>query len=148
MENEIAGESSGQFHDIKVGEGGLVDIEFAVQVLQLYLGHDLPEVRTTSTMEALRALQDSGLVEENQYNALRHAYIFYREIENRSQLYQDRSDPRIPADEQKVQALARSLGYVGEAGSPADFLKKVRDTKSLVRSEYESLMVSVEKEND
>lgn len=148
MENEISGESSGQFHDIKVGKGGLVDIEFAVQVLQLYYGHDLPEVRTASTMEALKALKDSGLVEENQYNALHRAYIFFREIENRSQLYQDRSDPRIPADEKKVQPLARSLGYFGEAGSPADFLEKVRDTKLLIRSEYENLMVSIEKEND
>ncbi|TNF45950.1 bifunctional [glutamate--ammonia ligase]-adenylyl-L-tyrosine phosphorylase/[glutamate--ammonia-ligase] adenylyltransferase, partial [bacterium] len=144
MENEIAGESSGQFHDIKVGEGGLVDIEFAVQVLQLYHGHDLPEVRTTSTMAALMALKDSGLVEENTYNALRRAYIFYREIENRSQLYQDRSDPRIPADEKKVHLLARRLGYIGDDGSSADFLDEVRNTKVVVRAKYENLLASVE----
>jgi glutamate-ammonia-ligase adenylyltransferase len=147
MVQEIAGETSGEFHDIKMGRGGLVDIEFAVQVLQLCYGHDLNKVRSPSTMKALKNLKESGLVEEKQYNTLRLAYLFFREIENRTQLYQDRSDSRIPADEQKVELSARRLGYMGEGDSPGGFLEKVMDAKVSVRTEYEKLLVSVEKKH-
>ena len=145
MVQEIAGETSGEFHDIKMGRGGLVDIEFAVQVLQLCYGHDLNKVRSPATMKALKNLKESGLVEDKQYNALRLAYLFFREVENRTQLYQDRSDSRIPTDEQKVELLARRLGYVGEGDSPGGFLEKVMDAKVSVRTEYEKLLASVEK---
>ena len=96
-------------------------------------------------MKALKNLKESGLVEEKQYNALRLAYLFFREVENRTQLYQDRSDSRIPTDEQKVELLARRLGYVGEGDSPGGFLEKVMDAKVSVRTEYEKLLASVEK---
>ncbi|UCF30762.1 MAG: bifunctional [glutamate--ammonia ligase]-adenylyl-L-tyrosine phosphorylase/[glutamate--ammonia-ligase] adenylyltransferase [bacterium] len=145
MEKEIAEEREGEFFDIKTGRGGLVDIEFAVQVLQLSFGEQDPSLRTQSTLKALSALRHAGLVDENQYNTLRRAYIFYREIENRSQIYQDRSDPRIPADEEKIQSLGRRMGYVKDGRTPGDFLEEIRTVREQVRGLYDFLMHATKK---
>jgi glutamate-ammonia-ligase adenylyltransferase len=144
MEREIAEEAKGGFFDIKTGPGGLVDIEFVVQALQLAHGGGRPSLRTQSTLQALSALKQAGLVNEIQYNTLRLAYIFYREIENRSQIYQDRSDHRIPSDREKVQYLAKRLGYLRDGRTAAHFLEEIRASREKVRILFDSLMASIE----
>ena len=138
-------EAGGDHYDIKAGQGGLVDVEFAVQALQLVHGKDHPPVRTPSTLGALKALSETGLVDEKQYNTLRRAYLFYREIENRSQIYQDRSDPRIPRDVPKALPLAKRLGYGGEEEGGRRFLEEVASTRDDVRKTFEGLVVQMKK---
>jgi glutamate-ammonia-ligase adenylyltransferase len=146
MEEEIALESKGDHYDIKAGEGGLVDVEFAVQVLQLAHGGAHKSLRTPGTVEALDAMSKAGLVNEKQYNTLLRAYLFYREIENRSQIYQDRSDPRIPKDVRKAKPLARRLGYKNDEEGASQFLDQVIRTRVAVRLEYEGIVASLRKE--
>ncbi len=140
MEIEIAKESEGTHLDIKAGPGGLVDVEFAVQILQLFYGHDHSSLRCPATLKAMSALSETGLVDEKQYNTLRRAYLFYREIENRSQIYQDRSDPRIPKDILKTLPLARRLGYGSDRKGAERFLEEVIQTRNDVRREFDRIV--------
>ncbi len=61
METEIAKESAGSYN-IKTGRGGMVDVEFIVQYLQLAYGRDFPDIRSTNTIEALQAIKECGLI--------------------------------------------------------------------------------------
>jgi glutamate-ammonia-ligase adenylyltransferase len=140
MEEEIAKEVQGAHYDIKAGPGGLVDVEFAVQILQLVHGGTDPSLRKCSTLKALDALSKAGLVNEKQYNTFRRAYLFYREIENRSQIYQDRSDPRIPKDIQKALTVARRLGHGKSEEDAKRFLEEVNRTREDVRKVYEGIV--------
>ncbi|NOY87356.1 MAG: bifunctional [glutamate--ammonia ligase]-adenylyl-L-tyrosine phosphorylase/[glutamate--ammonia-ligase] adenylyltransferase [Deltaproteobacteria bacterium] len=140
MENEIADEGKGDYLDIKAGRGGLVDIEFAVQALQLTYGKRYPRIRSTSTFHALDSIRETGLVDEKQYNILRRSYLFYREIEDRSHLHSDRPDHRVPLDEEKVKPLARTLGYTGKGEKAGEFLHDVQDTREQVRKAYQDIL--------
>jgi len=115
-------------------------VEFAVQILQLAHGYSHETLRTTTTLEALEALFTSGLVNKKQYNVLRRAYLFYREIENRSQIYQDRSNPRIPKDVGKVRPLARRLGYQNDEEGAGRFLDEIIQTRKTVRQVFEQIV--------
>ncbi|MDF1526767.1 MAG: bifunctional [glutamate--ammonia ligase]-adenylyl-L-tyrosine phosphorylase/[glutamate--ammonia-ligase] adenylyltransferase [bacterium] len=140
MEEEIAREGEGDHYDAKAGQGGLVDVEFAVQILQLAHGDVHGSLRTTNTVEVLDALFEAGLVNGKQYNALRRAYLFYREIENRSQIYQDRSNPRIPKDVRKAMPLARRLGYQNDDEGAGQFLDEVLRTREAVRQAFDEIV--------
>ncbi len=85
-------------------------------------------------------MSEAGLVNEKQYNTLRRAYLFYREIENRSQIYQDRSDPRIPRDIARARPLARGLGYRNDDEGARKFLDEVVRTREAVRQVYEGIV--------
>jgi glutamate-ammonia-ligase adenylyltransferase len=145
MEEEIAREGKEPYYDIKVGRGGLVDIEFAVQILQLAHGGENVLLRTPSTLSALEAMAKTGLVEEKQYNTLRRAYLFFREIETRSQIYQDRSDPRIPVDAHDAIPLAKRAGYPGNEEGAARFLDEVAGIKERVRGEFDRIVSALKK---
>ena len=107
---------------------------------------DCLAARRKGTLEALEAMSEAGLVDEKQYNTLRLAYLFYREIENRSQIYQDRSDPRIPRDVSKARPLARGLGYSNDDKGTQKFLDKVTSTRQAVRQTYEDVVASLRAE--
>jgi len=145
MEEEIAREGTGEHYDIKAGPGGLVDVEFAVQMLQLVYAGDDESLDKTATPKALDALYEAGLVKEKQYNTLRRAYLFYREIENRSQIYQDRSDPRIPKDVLKAGSLARRLGYSSDEEGTRQFLEEVAGTRAEVRGTFDQIVSGLRK---
>jgi len=140
MEEEIAREGGGDHYDAKAGKGGLVDVEFAVQILQLAHGYAHETLRVTNSLEALEALFRTVLVNKKQYNVLRCAYLFYREIENRSQIYQDRSNPRIPKDVGKAGPLARRLGYQNDEEGAGRFLDEVMQTRKAVRQVFEQIV--------
>lgn len=145
MAEEIGKEDGGRHYDIKAGPGGQVDIEFGVQLLQLAHGHGKLELRGPSTMKTLETLWKTGLVGEKQYNVWRRAYRFFREVENRSQIYQDRSDPRIPRDVSRAYSLARRLGYEGSQGAEK-FLADVARNREDVRSCYNEIIKKMENE--
>ena len=146
MEEEIAREGKEPHFDIKTGRGGIVDIEFAVQMLQLAYGPANPSLRTPSTLSALESLAETGLVEEKQYNTLRRAYLFFREIENRSQIFQDRSDPRIPTDPAEAIPMAKRAGYPGDEEGAGRFLGEVIQTREKVRGEFDRITADLNKE--
>jgi glutamate-ammonia-ligase adenylyltransferase len=139
MEDEIAEEGSGRHYDIKAGPGGIVDVEFAAQMIQLVHGPELTVLRSQSTQQVLTAAREAGLATEKQYNTFHRSYSFFREIENRSQIHQDRSDSRIPRNEEKLRPLARRMGYLEEDGT-AKLLADVEGARSQVREAYEEVI--------
>ena len=101
--------------EIKRGPGGLRDIEFAVQLLQLVHGRADESLRSPSTLEALRALVAGGYVGRSDGEALVDAYRFLRTVEHRLQLQRLRRTHTVPADEPALTWLAHALGYQRDA---------------------------------
>ncbi|MGW3688098.1 bifunctional [glutamine synthetase] adenylyltransferase/[glutamine synthetase]-adenylyl-L-tyrosine phosphorylase [Streptomyces sp. NPDC005125] len=96
--------------EIKLGPGGLRDVEFAVQLLQLVHGRSDASLHSGSTLEALRALAEGGYVGRVDASQLDDAYRFLRAMEHRIQLYRLRRTHLVPEDEADLRRLGRSLG--------------------------------------
>jgi len=118
--------------DIKLGAGGIRDIEFAIQFLQLMNGHRDEHLRQTNTLKALGQIEKLGLLAEADCAALREGYLFLRRVENRIHLFENRQEFTIPSQRRRLVALARSLGYAKKAGLGAgeEFLTDLSKVKS------------------
>lgn len=114
---------SAELHrQLKLGPGGLRDVEFAVQLLQLVHGRVDVALRSPSTLPALRALISGGYVGRRDGAAMERAYEFLRTLEHRIQLYRLRRSHVVPDDEEDLRRIGRSMGY---QRTPSDSL--VRD---------------------
>ncbi|NTV49991.1 MAG: bifunctional [glutamate--ammonia ligase]-adenylyl-L-tyrosine phosphorylase/[glutamate--ammonia-ligase] adenylyltransferase [Geobacteraceae bacterium] len=117
MENELAREKDGSYN-IKTGRGGMVDVEFAVQYLQLREGCHSPELRTTSTVVALKEISTTGLLPEGDAQTLLTGYKFLRKLENRLRLINDYSANDLSGNRIYLNKLARRLGYDPKLKNP------------------------------
>src|SRR4051795_9961099 len=97
--------------EVKLGRGGLRDIEFAVQLLQLVHGRGDPTLRSPTTLVALDALARGGYVGRDDAARLASAYRFLRTVEHRLQLAHLRRTHLLPTDEGDLRRLARAMGY-------------------------------------
>ncbi len=95
---------------LKLGPGGLRDVEFAVQLLQLVHGRTDPAVRQRSTLGALAALTDGGYVGREDGAALADSYRFLRALEHRLQLFRLRRTAIVPEEEPELRRIGRGLG--------------------------------------
>jgi len=105
--------------EIKLGRGGLRDIEFAVQLLQLVHGRGDESLRSGTTLVALAALTAGGYVGREDGEALAASYRFLRTVEHRLQLHRLRRTHRVPEDPQALRWLAQSLGLRPDARGDA-----------------------------
>ncbi|MDR1448868.1 MAG: bifunctional [glutamine synthetase] adenylyltransferase/[glutamine synthetase]-adenylyl-L-tyrosine phosphorylase, partial [Propionibacteriaceae bacterium] len=96
---------------VKLGPGGLSDVEWAVQLLQLRHAAAVPGLQTTSTLDALEAARAAGLVEEAEAADLAAAWIFASRLRNAVMLLRDRPSDAIPADATQAAQVAEILGY-------------------------------------
>jgi len=99
--------------DVKTGRGGIRDIEYTVQFLQLLNGGDLPAVRQRNTLLALEALEIAGCLNPQETYILADAYRFLRKTEHRLQLLFDLQTHKLPAAADELRKLARRMGYAG-----------------------------------
>ena len=99
---------------LKLGSGGLRDVEFAVQLLQLVHGRADERIRPPTTLSALAELTRGGYVGRDDGDALHEAYAFLRTLEHRIQLYQLRRTHVVPDDEGAMRRIGRSMGYSKE----------------------------------
>jgi glutamate-ammonia-ligase adenylyltransferase len=99
---------------LKLGPGGLRDVEFAVQLLQLVHGRADERIRAQATLSALAELTEVGYVGWDDGEALHDAYAFLRKLEHRIQLHQLRRTHVVPDDEAALRRLGRSMGFVRE----------------------------------
>jgi glutamate-ammonia-ligase adenylyltransferase len=113
MESELAQEAT-RGKNPKTGRGGLVDVEFAAQFLQLLHGHDHPAIRTGSTPVALDRLRAAGLLREPDHEALARGYDFLRRVELRLRIVHDYGVDHLPDRGPALAQLARRLGYFGD----------------------------------
>ncbi|TQN43567.1 glutamate-ammonia-ligase adenylyltransferase [Blastococcus colisei] len=97
--------------ELKLGRGGLRDVEFAVQLLQMVHGRADASLRVGGTLPALQALSAGGYVGREDAATLIASYRFLRTVEHRLQLLRLRRTHLLPTDEQQLRWLARSLGY-------------------------------------
>ena len=116
MERELAGEDETRFN-LKKGRGGLVDIEFATQMLQLAHGHHVRALRRRETLEALKKLFECKIVKNVDYKLLAEGYLFLRRLDHRLRLERDQSIDAFEADAARLEGIARALGYNGAQGS-------------------------------
>ncbi len=112
MERELAQEDASHF-DLKKGKGGMVDIEFLAQMLQLSHGHDYPDLRQRGTLEALKALRKKKIVRESDYRLLSEGYLFLRRLDHRLRLQRDQSIDILEREADDLHGVARALGYKG-----------------------------------
>ena len=122
--------------DVKTGRGGIRDIEFAVQFLQLLNGGDLSAVRHRNTLLAVEALELGGCLTSQETFILADAYRFLRKVEHRLQLLFDWQTHRLPTSADDLRKLALRMGYaarsletVGKLRGPDD--KKLDDPESV-----------------
>jgi glutamate-ammonia-ligase adenylyltransferase len=109
MERELARESPTRY-DVKLGRGGIVDIEFAVQWLQMKYGRD-PRVRTTDTETALGALEACGYLDASIAAVLREGYAMLRRLEQALRVVHGTSASLIEQGAPGLVALARRMGF-------------------------------------
>ncbi|MEL6187344.1 MAG: hypothetical protein AAFU79_22200, partial [Myxococcota bacterium] len=104
--------------DVKLGRGGIREIEFFVQAHQLLFGGRDPRLRPPGTLDALRALEVAGRVNARDREQLADAYLFFRAVEHRVQLVEDRQTHALPRGPE-ADAVARTLGYADGASLEA-----------------------------
>jgi glutamate-ammonia-ligase adenylyltransferase len=95
--------------DLKLGQGGIREIEFFAQAHQLIYGGKNPDLRRRGTAETLRALVGAGIVPQEECDALTEAYGFLRSLEHRIQVFQDRQTHALPPREGDLLRLARAM---------------------------------------
>jgi len=136
MEQEIAHEGDTMFN-IKTGRGGMVDVEFLTQYLQLRHGGGFPDLRQVSTLPALTALHREGLIAADDFNGLYDGYKFLRRLENKLRLVHDQSINQLSNDRDYLTKLAQRLGYPEHPLSPHEaLLRDYRAWTERIRSAF------------
>lgn len=140
MEHELARESVGSYN-IKTGRGGMVDVEFVVQYLQLRHGRDVPGIRSVSTLAALEAIRGASLLADDDCRVLRDGYLFLRQLENRLRIIHDYSMNDLGGAKGYLDKLARRLGYDERLRNPGAALmvdyERITDS---IRGVYERIL--------
>jgi len=109
-------------HNIKLGRGGIREIEFFVQTQQLIAGGRHPELRGRQTLPMLQQLADSGWIAQETCVELAAAYRFLRTVEHRLQMVADEQTQTLPADRAALDRFARFMGYAGRDAFAAALL--------------------------
>ncbi len=121
MEKEIAREDSEKFN-IKTGRGGMVDVEFLTQYLQLQHGGKHQELRVQNTLRLLKSMVGLGLLENRDGASLLSGYKALRRLENKLRMLYDQSMNEFSISGKGLRRIARSLGYEKGASSPEEQL--------------------------
>ncbi|HEX7890370.1 MAG TPA: bifunctional [glutamate--ammonia ligase]-adenylyl-L-tyrosine phosphorylase/[glutamate--ammonia-ligase] adenylyltransferase [Ramlibacter sp.] len=129
-------------NDVKLSRGGIREIEFTVQLLQVVRGGQFPEIRTRPTLQALPRLAAAGLMSEETARALGAAYIFLRRVEHRIQYLDDQQTHVLPMgcktddDDQDLTWIARTMGFA----DCCPFLHELDGHRELVAEEFDKLL--------
>jgi glutamate-ammonia-ligase adenylyltransferase len=136
MEKELAHERPGRY-DLKLGRGGLADIEFAVQYVQMRAGMDT-RVRTTETLVALERLRSLGLLRPTVAAVLEEGYRFLRRLEQRTRIVHGTSVSLLDEQAEGLLPLARRMGIRSAPRlDPAhELIARYRDVTEGVRRAY------------
>jgi [glutamine synthetase] adenylyltransferase / [glutamine synthetase]-adenylyl-L-tyrosine phosphorylase len=119
-------------HDIKVGRGGIREIEFFAQTQQLIAGGRQPELRASETLIALERLEERGWITANAREDLDRAYRFLRRIEHRLQMLADEQTQTLPDDPLKLAGFANFCGFA----DTASFAARLTEELERVQTHY------------
>ena len=126
-------------HDVKLGGGGIREIEFLVQTLQMIWGGRDPTLRVKPTLPALVRLTQAGHLPKEAGRQLAESYRFLRRVEHRIQMVNDRQTHRLPEPVGELVQIASFLGYQDATAFALDFLRHV----SVVRANYQATFEQV-----
>ncbi|PLC49254.1 bifunctional [glutamate--ammonia ligase]-adenylyl-L-tyrosine phosphorylase/[glutamate--ammonia-ligase] adenylyltransferase [Pollutimonas subterranea] len=118
-------------HNIKLGDGGIREIEFIVQLNQLIRGGRMPSLQQRSLLSALHAQKDAGVISSEVADTLEAAYCFLRRVEHRLQYREDEQTHLLPRDEDQRVGLARSMGM-----TLSDFDTRLSDHRAFVEQNF------------
>jgi [glutamine synthetase] adenylyltransferase / [glutamine synthetase]-adenylyl-L-tyrosine phosphorylase len=122
---EKKAEMEGQTHtNVKVGFGGIRDVEFTAQLLQLEQGGRNPLLRTPNTLEALARLRQAGVLTTEQASELSEDYQFLRTVEHRLQILYELQTQSLPTEPNERRLLARRLGYPDTDAFNSDYTRR------------------------
>jgi glutamate-ammonia-ligase adenylyltransferase len=122
-------------HDVKIGYGGIREIEFFAQIQQLIYGGRVPELRLGSTIPTLKALEKFGKITNEECTELSQAYVLLRNVEHRLQMINDEQTHKIPEQDQALEQLASFLNFA----STADMEKTLTSTMHFVAKMFATL---------
>ena len=123
-------------NDVKMSRGGIREIEFTVQLLQVVRGGQFPELRTRRTVDALQRLAHAGLMGQDTADALVRAYDFLRRVEHRIQYLDDQQTHVLPTRDDDLAWIAQTLGY----SDCSPFLHDLDTHRELVAGEFDKLL--------
>src|SRR2546430_7155349 len=147
IENELLNANEKE-RNIKLGYGGIREIEFFTQALQLVNGGYVPEIRQQSTLPALARLAAHNFISAEDRDHLSDAYRFLRQVEHKVQMVQEAHAHSIPEGEDEERALARRLGYrrTKKKNERELFWQDHRAHTSTVRNIFDRLFYSAQKD--
>jgi glutamate-ammonia-ligase adenylyltransferase len=125
--------------NVKLDSGGIREVEFVAQAMQLLHGARIPQIRSRSTAAGLEQLAAVGLVTRVRAEALLDDYLFLRRVENRLQMEAERQVHLVPVQAAAVSRLARAMGYRGDSAG-SEFQGELDRRRERVRDAYESLL--------
>jgi glutamate-ammonia-ligase adenylyltransferase len=134
-------------NDVKLSRGGIREIEFTVQLLQVVRGGQYPELRTRPTLQALQRIAAAGLMPQATADALARAYEFLRRVEHRIQYLDDQQTHVLPMccstdDDGDLNWIARTMGFA----DCCPFLHELDAHRELVAQEFDTLLGAGTKE--
>jgi [glutamine synthetase] adenylyltransferase / [glutamine synthetase]-adenylyl-L-tyrosine phosphorylase len=129
-------------NDVKLSRGGIREIEFTVQLLQVVRGGQYPELRTRPTLSALQRLCKAGLMPQENADSLAQAYVFLRQVEHRIQYLDDQQTHILPTDDGDLLWIAQTMGF----NSSPEFLSALNTHREYVAQEFDALLGGAHKE--
>jgi glutamate-ammonia-ligase adenylyltransferase len=123
-------------NDVKLSRGGIREIEFTVQLLQVVRGGQFPELRTRPTLDALQRVAKAGLMPQATADALSAAYVFLRQVEHRIQYLDDQQTHVLPTRDDDLAWIAQTLGHA----STCEFLSALDGHREVVAQEFDTLL--------
>jgi len=123
-------------NDVKLSRGGIREIEFTVQLLQVVRGGQFPELRTRPTLDALQRVAKAGLMPQETADALARAYVFLRRVEHRIQYLDDQQTHVLPTGDDDLAWIAQTMGYPDGCA----FLSELDAHRELVAQEFDKLL--------
>ncbi len=126
-------------NDVKLSRGGIREIEFIVQLLQVVRGGQFPEIRTRSTVKALGRVAASGLMKPETAQRLIDAYIFLRRVEHRIQFLDDQQTHCLPQGDADLAWIATSLGLKCSRET-CELFEQLGEVRELVATEFDALL--------
>lgn len=130
--------------NIKLGAGGIREIEFLVQTIQVVFGRKNPHIQDRNTLSGVKKLQEAGLLSDEEGHGLKEAYLFLRDVEHKLQMVDETQTHSLPSDTQGLRRCALRLGYRDQASARAEvqFQADLDRRRAWVRRLFEGLFHS------
>ena len=134
--------SSDKGYHVKLGEGGIREIEFFVQSLQILYGGQRPELQSANTLTAIKKIAKAKIISQPVERSLQDAYLFLRTLENRLQQVEEQQTHRIPESTEERLQLVRRMGYAQEEadGAMERFEQDLSKHRSFVQNTFANLL--------